>query len=531
MSETLEHSQPCKDCGSSDALAIYEDHTYCFSCYKWTGTDMENVVKMPKPTQNWSERNIFSSVSAFYDVQVEDSWVRFPYFTNDGLKMATKSKSDDRKYFTEGDMSGSSLFGVQTMIKDTNRELSNTLILTEGEADALAAFQMANRLSMDNLDLKSARHTALSIKSGAGSAERDVKENLELVESFERVFICFDSDDQGRNAAQAVARLISPGKARIVQLDLKDASEYTTKGMTEAFLSKLKNAEVFKPNGIENASDNFESLWEDQSIRSIPFPWAKLEDRTMGIRSREIITWAAGTGVGKSSFMRELEHFYLKSTDKKIGIIALEESNQRTKRGILAIEANDRLHLNEVFEKYTQEEIKVFFNNTLGTGRVYLYDHFGSMDIDDLMDSVRYMVVAMDCEIIFIDHLSILVSGLDVIDERKAIDKAMTMLRQLTEETGCAIHLVTHLRRLGSDRSHEDGAEINLAHLRGSHGISQISDTVVALERNTQSEDAIEANTTTLRVLKCRYTGDTGACDRLFYNKLNGRLEVLKEEF
>jgi|TARA_R110002020_G_scaffold378210_3_gene589271 twinkle protein len=214
-----------------------------------------------------------------------------------------------------------------------------------------------------------------------------------------------------------------------------------------------------------------------------------------------------------------------------IGIIALEESVDRTRRGILAIEANDKLHLNEVFSQYSKEEIKKHFDNTLGTGRVYLYDHFGSMNCEDLLNRVRYMVVGLDCKVIFIDHLSILVSGLDIQDERKAIDKTMTMLRQLTEETGCAIHLVTHLRRMNSDRSHEDGAEINLSHLRGSHGISQISDTVIALERDTQADEEREANTTTMRVLKCRYTGDAGVAGRLYYNKINGRLEVVKEEF
>ena len=24
--------QPCEDCGSSDALTVYDDHTFCFSC-------------------------------------------------------------------------------------------------------------------------------------------------------------------------------------------------------------------------------------------------------------------------------------------------------------------------------------------------------------------------------------------------------------------------------------------------------------------------------------------------------------------
>ena len=161
---------------------------------------------------------------------------------------------------------------------------------------------------------------------------------------------------------------------------------------------------------------------------------------------------------------------------------------------------------------------------------MFIYDHFGSLEMDDLLDRVRYMVQGLDCSTIFIDHLSILVSGLEITDERKAIDRTMTLLRQVTEETGCSIHLVTHLRRLGSDRSHEEGVEVNLGHLRGSHGIAQISDTVISLERNTQSDDVVECNTTTMRVLKCRYTGDVGICDRLFYDKTSGRLSVTHQQ-
>jgi hypothetical protein len=41
----------------------------------------------------------------------------------------------------------------------------------------------------------------------------------------------------------------------------------------------------------------------------------------------------------------------------------------------------------------------------------------------------------------------------------------------------------------------------------------------------------VECNTTTLRVLKCRYTGDVGAADRLLYDKSSGRMNVTVEEF
>lgn len=530
--------QPCQTCGSSDALTIYDDgHTFCFSCEETIRevNEVENIddYRPTKPDTPWSERRISKAVSDFYGVSVSDQAVMFPYHLTDGMRAAEKTRRRGKIFSTSGDFKNCTLFGTHTLSKSLGTK-SSTLIVTEGEADALAAFQMANSVQPSATEISKRSNAivhALSLKSGQASAERDFKNNLELLESFERVFICFDNEPKAQEQAERCAKLLKPGKAFIVELEHKDACTYSSRSMEQEFLGHLKNAICYTPSGIKNAASDFDGLWSEQNLRSIDFPFPALQSKTLGVRSREIVTWAAGTGVGKSSLLRELQHHYLKETDVSIGIIALEESVDRTRRGILAVEASDRLHLNEVFEKYSKEQIKEYFDTTLGTGRVFIYDHFGSLEMEDLINRVRYMVVGLDCKVIFIDHLSILVSGLDINDERKAIDRTMTLLRQLTEETGCAIHLVTHLRRLGSDRSHEEGMEVNLGHLRGSHGIAQISDTVVSMERDTQSDDPIECNTTTLRVLKCRYTGDTGACDRLLYDKATGRLTTLKENF
>ena len=542
MTETVKTHQPCHMCGSSNAGAVYDDnHFYCFSCRGYSKfaylEDEDVVVEMEsykKPAQDtpWSKRNISDAVKDYYDVTASDKLVRFPYFDSSGMRIAHKVRAAGKIFSTEGSFKDSVLFGMHTLNKAGSAR-SSTIIVTEGEADAMAAFQMANSIAPEALSIskRNAIVHAVSIKSGAASSERDFKNHLEFLESFSRVFICFDSDSAGEQPVERCAKLLSPGKAYVVRLEHKDPCEYSKRGLSSEFLAHLKDAACYTPAGISNAASNFDGLWSEQNLSSIDFPWKRLQQKTMGIRAREICTWAAGTGVGKSSILRELQHYYLKTTSANIGIIALEESVDRTRRGILAVEANDRLHLNEVFAKYSKEEVKKYFDNTLASGRVFIYDHFGSLEMEDLLNRVRYMVQGLDCKYIFIDHLSILVSGLDITDERKAIDRTMTMLRQVTEETGCAIHLVTHLRRLNSDRSHEDGEEVNLGHLRGSHGIAQISDTVISLERDTQSDDAVECNTTTLRVLKCRYTGDVGMADKLFYDKATGRMTMLQEQF
>ena len=80
------------------------------------------------------------------------------------------------------------------------------------------------------------------------------------------------------------------------------------------------------------------------------------------------------------------------------------------------------------------------------------------------------------------------------------------------------------LRRVDGNKGHENGIEVSLSHLRGSNSIGQLTDCVIALERNQQSEDELEARTTKLRVLKSRYTGDVGMASSLVYDKDTGRL-------
>ena len=129
-----------------------------------------------------------------------------------------------------------------------------------------------------------------------------------------------------------------------------------------------------------------------------------------------------------------------------------------------------------------------------------------------------------------VDHLHMLVNVLAEGDERRGIDMLMNRLRSLVEETGVGMILVSHLRRASGDKGHEQGIEVSLSHLKGSQGIAQLSDCVIALERNQQASNEDEANTTKVRVLKSRYTGDTGLACSLRYNNDTGRLFEVSEE-
>ena len=300
-------------------------------------------------------------------------------------------------------------------------------------------------------------------------------------------------------------------------IPLKDASDMLQAGRDQEVIKAIWNAKPYRPDGIITGEDTWEKLINWQTGEGYPYPWDGLQEMTKGIRKGEIVTFCSGSGLGKSTICRELATDMLKS-GTKVGYIALEESVERTTLGFMSIDMDKPLHL-EVPD-FDDPEVRKSWENVAGTGNLFLYDHWGSVGSDSLLAKIKYLALACECDYIFLDHISIVVSGQDTNDERKTIDLLMTNLRSMVEETGVGMVLVSHLKR-PEGKGHEEGARVTLAQLRGSAAIAQLSDMVCGLERDQQGEDS---NDLDVRVLKNRYTGETGVAQTLTYHRDTGRL-------
>lgn len=181
-----------------------------------------------------------------------------------------------------------------------------------------------------------------------------------------------------------------------------------------------------------------------------------------------------------------------------------------------------------VADHISMEERERAYQETLASGRWYFYNSGGSLTVRAVMDRLRSMVKVDNCQVIVLDHISILVGMQQAQsrgNEREAIDECMHQLRSLVEETGVCILLVCHLSRGESGSTpHEEGGRAKLGQLRGSQGIAQLSNIVLALERNGQADNEEERNTTTVRVLKNRFSGETGVACHLRWYQHTGKL-------
>jgi twinkle protein len=133
------------------------------------------------------------------------------------------------------------------------------------------------------------------------------------------------------------------------------------------------------------------------------------------------------------------------------------------------------------------------------------------------------MAKVLDCKYIILDHISIIVSDQRHGDERRALDEISTKLKCLTVDLDICLIMVSHLRR-SSGTPHEEGGRTSLADLRGTAGIGQLSNMVIGLERNGQSDDPLERRKTTLRVLKNRFCGYVGPACQLLFDEETHRL-------
>ena len=360
----------------------------------------------------------------------------------------------------------------------------------------------------------------VSLPHGAAGAKKDLQKQIPLLQGYEEIVLFFDNDDAGRRAVEQAATILPLGKVKIARLEqYKDASDALQANDKEAIRRAIWDAKPYQPDGIVSAKSLLEAVTTPSPPCDHSYKWSGLQAKTHGIRYGELTTITAGTGQGKSTFCRQLATQLLEE-NVKVGYIALEESNRRTALGLMSVAVGKALHLGE--HEYTT--LKNAYDSTINGWNLYLYDHFGSLSADTIYSRIEYMALGLDIKVIFLDHLSILLSGLDG-DERRMIDQTMTNLRSLVERTGITLFLVSHLRRTQTDKDHTEGARVSLGQLRGSQAISQLSDTVLALERDQQSEDDVS----TLRVLKNRYSGETGVAANLKYDKDTCKFNEIKD--
>jgi twinkle protein len=518
---------PRPECGSSDANAVYSDgHTFCFSCntpgradgsegterpYKQKGRRMSGLIR--GEVQPIPKRKLDEEVCQKYGYQVglfNDKKCHIaPYHDASGSVVAQKVRLPGKDFLILGDIKAALPLYGQNLCRTGGK----MIVVTEGEIDAMAVTQ-AMGLSWP----------AVSVPKGAPSAHKAISAALDFLESFDKVVLLFDEDEPGREAIDKCAALLSPGKAYIGKLPVKDAGQMVEDGRSRELVDAVWGARKWSPEVLNDLDALVEEAVADMPW-GLPWPVRQLTLRTYGQHRGALYTHGAGTGSGKSTWIKQLALCAMRPDlgedlsdimtmppPRPFATVLYEEPPKQTLKTLGGMAIKKRVHVPGT--EYDKDELR----DAINSFRPLLFSVSlkGARNWETLKNTIKFLHASEGVEDFAIDPMTALTAGDE--NERQSLDGIMSELAELAEDLNITIHLVFHLAT-PEGRSHEDGGRVQEKHFRGSRAVAFWSHYLMGMERDKQDPDC----PTTIRGLKDRLTGDAiGPLTALQYDRDTG---------
>lgn len=429
-----------------------------------------------------------------------------------------KCKTPEKSIWIEGSGKNAAMFGA-----DKCPVKGNKIFVTEGQEDAMALYQ----IMYEHIDPKYRKRIAVvSLQNGAGSADKEFVRNVRLFQGYKEVVLCFDMDEAGRQAVEKVVSVLPREKIRVAEYDEKDANDMLKAGKGKELYFNVLEAREPKPEKIVSGTEFSLKSLKTPLRPGITTPYHGLDSKLRGFRygegGGELTVICAAPGFGKTTLARELNYHFTANHGLNMGNIFLEENKNKTAQGLIAIDNNVPLSALRQDPSMLGDKFDESFNKLINNNRYHALNHWGSLASNDLMEHMWYFSKVLRCDFIFLDHISLVVSGQTASSEgeRRDLDILMTKLAAFTEESGTSVVSVVHLKR-PDNGSFNEGKQVSLQHLRGSAAIEQLSHNIIAIEGDQQGDNP---NGRILRVLKNREWGDIGMCENLIYHPETGRL-------
>lgn len=481
----------------------------------------ETVEEVSKyPSLDFSERGIKKATMEKFGVKVAVSTtdgssieaIYFPSYNSKGKitgytkQDVTKGKEEKGHWSCIGSVTiGNKLFG-QNVAENQNRKRAN-LIVTEGQWDTLSVYQAL----VDNVKgtkYEGIEPLVVSIPMGTKNAVEALLHNQEYVLSHDSMTVFFDDDYctpaelkkgimKGHEAREAVANAFVGSGLSLMTVapaeGCKDASDYLQAGRSEE-LAKLVQfgKRPYSAEKIVKAADiSIEELLEPRPeglyVKSFP----KLMEKLHGFRTRELVLLTSPSGVGKSTVTSIFASAFMEHGEK-LGMIYLEETNKETLQRLVAskLKVNYLKFKDKPLETAPMEKIQQAYDEIINNDQLVMLGHFGSLPVSELMSKIKHMHLVEGCKYILLDHLSMVISGANVGDERKELDIVMTELAAFCAANDVCVIAVSHINRSASElfkapKGKEDEpfwVKVTKEMMRGSAALEQLSFVIIGLE-------------------------------------------------
>lgn len=249
---------------------------------------------------------------------------------------------------------------------------------------------------------------------------------------------------------------------RVIDGDTIDLSDY---------MSESEEVHKIRP-AREWSQGVIDALYARKTHAPVTLGWQKSE-KAFEFRTGEVTIWGGINGHGKSMITSQVA-LDLCVQDQRVCIASLEMKPEKTML---------RMAKQAFASGYPNVEfIRGMHDWT--DGRLWLYDHTGSVKPQKMLAIVRYAVENFGIQHFVIDNLMKCVPGDDDYNGQKDFVNALTAIAQ---DTGVHIHLVAHVKKGGSEYERPGKFDI-----KGSGSITDLADNLFIVWRNKRKEAVID---------------------------------------
>jgi len=521
---------PFTDCGSSDAFSYNEEKGvgFCHSCGKayphkrmsihdWAKKEyplmdhkpplrlvdetpsMENKVQFtPDGYRGISKktREFYNCTGVLEDGDLATLIYRYP-------NGSVKYRAIPKTFSTGAGFRSDSLFGMDRFPAGS----AQAVTITEGEEDAMAAFQMHG-----------SKYPVVSLPSATPS--RKLLENCkDWLGSFDKIYLSIDTDDKAENFAIALLNLF-PGKVyHVPHGDYKDANDFLMAGKQREYVAAWWSSKLFTPDNIYATSEDFLGLLRDTPDHAyVPTGIEALDDKILGLMQGHFTVIKAPTGIGKSEFMRYLEHNLVANhPDVPFAVWHLEETKLRSLLGIVSYVLQDNLTRKDLIqEKNKTPEVEKAIERITQSG--YMQFHLREEDgAEELVNQIRVLSQVYGCKYVFFEPIQDVITVSDDKQKEAVLADLSVRLSKLAADLAIGIVTIAHTNENGDPKYCKM--------------IGQRASVIINLERDKEAADLIDRNTTKITVQKNRPCGLEGKAGELLFDLDTFTLSEKKDTF
>lgn len=346
------------------------------------------------------------------------------------------------------------LYGSHNLTADKTAPV----IVTEGEFDVLA---------MDTYGFE------VNVVSGTGGAGTWKDEWLDELEPYEDIVGLYDADEKGSEGWTEAVKKLGTIRCRRAILPCKDANEALQKRIDveviEKAIASAKGDHGIEFRTVEGFSAQLEELISNPGkLRGITTGSENLDLMLGGIRP-ELTIVSGETGTGKTTFTTWLLY---EQACRGVGVAVTSFEQQP----IGTVQKLLRMRVGQDFTKVSLEE-RTQAMQEIGNLPLYILDHYGQIEIEKIMETMRYAKRRLAVRMFLVDHLGFLIKP-NPKTERTDIENAIRDLAIFAKNEGISIFLIVHPSN-SQKESFGRFARVSMENLKGASALRQDADNVL----------------------------------------------------